>query len=361
MLQSRVADGPDWAESLGPAWSELCGNCSSATPFQTFEWQSLWFRHFGGSKRPHIWTAWEGDDLVGLMPFTKSFGPWRALRPMGCGASDYLHPIALPGREVKVAELLSRDLAKERAVHLVDLHQVRETEPLAKELSASTPGMKLLEQAVCLVLDLPASYDEYLGSLGKSLRYDVKRLDKFAAEGRVRICDVEPSNAESAMKTFFDFHGKRWRNRGLPGAFATSRAKRFHLEWAKVASEKGILRMSLLSVNENLAGVIYAMAFGDCAYFYQSGFDPAQKSVSPGTLLVAHAIRNAIREGKKRFDFLRGDEPYKRRWMPQHAYRNLRFLAPSSGLLGKAGGAWNRLGFQIECRLRARLEGRGLL
>ena len=34
-------------------------------------------------------------------------------------------------------------------------------------------------------------------------------------------------------------------------------------------------------------------------------------------MLTAHAIKQAISEGCTEFDFLRGDEPYKRRWLPE--------------------------------------------
>ena|SRR5438105_11909593 len=47
---------------------------------------------------------------------------------------------------------------------------------------------------------------------------------------------------------------------------------------------------------------------------YLSGFDPALARFSLGTLLVGHAIEEAVREGAEEFDFLRGQEDYKYRW-----------------------------------------------
>jgi CelD/BcsL family acetyltransferase involved in cellulose biosynthesis len=45
--------------------------------------------------------------------------------------------------------------------------------------------------------------------------------------------------------------------------------------------------------------------------FYITGFDKRYATFSPGTVIVAHAIREAICNGYRVFDFLRGDEPYK--------------------------------------------------
>ena len=35
---------------------------------------------------------------------------------------------------------------------------------------------------------------------------------------------------------------------------------------------------------------------------------------SPGLVLIGRALEEAVERGGSEFDFLRGDEPYKRRW-----------------------------------------------
>ena len=51
----------------------------------------------------------------------------------------------------------------------------------------------------------------------------------------------------------------------------------------------------------------------DCYYLYNSSFDPAHSALSPGVVLLSSLIERAIGEGLTRFDFLKGDETYKRR------------------------------------------------
>jgi CelD/BcsL family acetyltransferase involved in cellulose biosynthesis len=46
-------------------------------------------------------------------------------------------------------------------------------------------------------------------------------------------------------------------------------------------------------------------------YLYNSAYDPAYSSLSVSLLLKVFNIRDAVEHGKKRFDFLSGDEPYK--------------------------------------------------
>lgn len=361
MLRVRVFDKPDWPETLGPAWRALFADSPTATPFQTFEWQSTWFRHYGATKRLFVYGFYEGEDLVGLMPMERRTGAWRTLRPMGCGPSDYLHPLVRTGFEKAVSESLMEALQSADGVDLVDFHQVRESHPFAQRWPRNDESARILSQAKCLVLDLPKSYDEYLQMLGKSLRQDVKRLDKsIFSEGKARVVPCTADSVLQQLDVFFECHRMRWRQRGLPGAFIGKRTLRFHQEWAQKAVENGWLWLSMLEVEGEGVGAIYAMQTHGVCYFYQSGFDPAHKAISPGTLLVASTIRRAIEEGCSRFDFMRGDEPYKRRWKPQHCYENLRLLMPVQGLRGGLGKAVNAAGFKVEEKIRARLEGKGL-
>jgi CelD/BcsL family acetyltransferase involved in cellulose biosynthesis len=355
MLRASLRSGISLFDDLRDEWRDLAAASPDATPFQTFEWQSTWWRHYGRWRRPLAVTVHEGNDLVGLMPLVRGRGPWRTLRPMGIGPSDYLQPLARDGYERSVAEAVIEAIANVPNVDLIDLQQVRETQWLAA--SSAVPP---IVQSTCLVLDLPGTYDAYLGMLGKSLRYDVRRLDKtLFKEGRAEIQSCRPEESDQALDVLFELHRQRWRKRHLPGAFVGA-APRFHREWAHLAASRGWLWLSVLRVAGEPIGAIYAMTFGSTAYYYQAGFDPAKGAVSPGTLLVASSIRRAIEEGKRHFDFMRGDEPYKRRWKAQRTLRNLRFLQAGQGLGGRAGAAWNMLGSRVEGKFRAKLEGRGL-
>ena len=54
----------------------------------------------------------------------------------------------------------------------------------------------------------------------------------------------------------------------------------------------------------------------DVVGVYNSGFHPARAALAPGLVLLAHLVRDAIGRGKRRFDFLRGEERYKYEFGP---------------------------------------------
>ncbi len=357
MLRTEVLTGPDAWNDLRSEWSELVGDSPTATPFQTWEWQAAWLNHYRRNRKPLLLTIREGEDLIGLYPLVRSSGVWRTLRPAGVGPSDYLHPITRRGLEERTEQAMFGWLSSVKKIDLVDLHQIRETHPLTQQNWPREP----VQQASCLLLDLPQTFDAYLATLSKSLRYDVRRLDKtlFKA-GRCSVDQVKEEEIGEGLNILFDQHKRRWKKRGLPGAFI-GRAQSFHHAWAQEAIRNGWLWLSILRLDGNPIGAIYAMRLGATCYYYQAGFDPDHGSISPGTLLVAATIRRAIEEGVSHFDFLRGDEPYKKRWKAQHQFANMRLIFPVRGRRGEAGADWNRAGSRIEAKLRARLEGKGLL
>lgn len=350
MLDVRVSDRAPSSDE----WTRLVDRAHFASPFQTEAWIGAWWTHYGADKSPYWLELRDSGDLVGLYPMYRTGGPWRTLRAIGTGQSDYLHPLVAEGREADVSLALAEHLRAAKDLDLADLHQVRN----GFALDGATP----VEQAKCLVLDLPTNYDAYLGTIGKSLRFDCRKLEKGAfRSGEAKIKEAGPEEAGRALNAFFDLHAQRWRKRGLPGAFATRRLKAFHRDAVAGLAKAAQLRMTVLETKGDVIGVLYGMQVKGTRFFYQCGFNPEYKSLSPGTLLVASAIKSAIEEGCARFDFLRGDEPYKRRWNPQHTFVNMRYILPLNSGLGSVGRAVNHAGSKIEERIRARLEGRGLL
>ena len=89
----------------------------------------------------------------------------------------------------------------------------------------------------------------------------------------------------------------------------------------------------------------------DALYAYQAGIDPECLDEEPGRMMAAAMIQRAIADGQQAFDFLRGDEPYKRQWraeprplapwcvVPQRALPQLRH---SVWLAGDAMKTWLR-------------------
>lgn len=295
----------------------------------------------------------QGNDLVGLYPLIQSIGPWRALRPLGAGPSDYLAPL-LRDDSAEVQQEIFQALTDLSKKHLIDLHQIPSDHPFVGQINDP------ISQATCLVIDLPSTFDEYLKGLSKSLRYDVRRLNgKALSEKGAQLIWAAPENINQLASSFFELHKLRWKSRGLPGAFF-GKAEAFQRDWMSIAIQNNVLRMCILMANGKAVGSIYGMQQGQATYFYQAGMDPDASSLSPGTILTASLIERAIADGSTQFDLMRGDEPYKRRWKPTQERTNYRTFMGKNSVLARVGESWNRQAWRVELKLRERFEGKGL-
>ncbi len=79
---------------------------------------------------------------------------------------------------------------------------------------------------------------------------------------------------------------------------------------AAAFAQKGWLQLWTLEADRPLASLL-CFDYAGVMSLYNSGFEPDARSVSPGIVLIAHALREAISRGRQRFDFLRGEEAYK--------------------------------------------------
>jgi hypothetical protein len=130
---------------------------SSATIFQTFDWQFLWWKHYGAApyRRLYILIIRAAKEIVGISPFfiTENyfFGKkiHSKLQLLGCGVSenaadrvmsqygpsDYLDIIAVRGCESEVSRLTLEFLVKHKSsFDEIDLSNVPEESVLMKWL-----------------------------------------------------------------------------------------------------------------------------------------------------------------------------------------------------------------------------------
>ena len=83
-------------------------------------------------------------------------------------------------------------------------------------------------------------------------------------------------------------------------------------------AQAGWLKLFFIEVNGIEAAAMLCFDYNNEFLLYNSGYDPEQfANLSPGNVLTAYTIQEAIRLGRIRYDFLRGDEDYKFRFGAQ--------------------------------------------
>ncbi len=226
---------------------------------------------------------------------------------------DYLDFVAAPGMERDFFTVLFNDLKQKGVTHL-DLKSLRSDSTVLTSLIglAQDQGYKVLCQPedVSLELDLPSTWEEYLATLTAKQRHEVRRkLRRLIEAGKVDYHIIEDRAAvNNAMDTFLKMFTE---SRSDKAAFLTSQRESFFRSLADTMVRDGLLRLGILELDSIPAAMVMCFDYNGCIYLYNSGYDPQYNSLSAGLLSKVLCIKESIEEGKKRFDFLKGDEAYK--------------------------------------------------
>jgi CelD/BcsL family acetyltransferase involved in cellulose biosynthesis len=241
-------------------------------------------------------------------------------------------PADLPAVAEAVADALVEALGASGEAHdpdhpapwdVVDLRRFRCGDPaadaLAEALGARTGrGWTVVREReeVCPVVTFEpgADFEALLGTLDKKERHEVRRkLRRAESAGEVSL--VRSADPVADLDAFVDLHQKRWGAEGLfPATAGGDQSRTFFRRLFELLGRDGTFQLHFLTVDGRriAAGVWFEDA--DAWYLYNAGVDPEARELSPGVLMSATAIRAAIAAGRRRFDYLRGDEPYKYEW-----------------------------------------------
>lgn len=293
-----IINAPEELERLAPEWLDLWRRSPAATPFQSPMWLLPWWHHFG-SNDLHVLAARDSGRLAGLAPLyilrdgSESLGMF-----IGTGITDYLDVIGDVSTFGNLGDC-----------QMWDFQQLRASSPLLNAKSPAGWTDNVEDQDPCVVL--PLANFALSAHAQKKLRYYRRSLER---RGNVAFESANRNNLDRLLQSLFDLHAARWQRRGMPGMLADDVIQAFHREVAAAMLDAGALRMYSMTLDDRPIATFYGFADTHTVYYYLSGYDPDLEKLSPGTLIVAHAIEWAMRDGASTFDFLRGAEDYKYAW-----------------------------------------------
>ena len=190
---------------LQTVWQTLERRDPACTPFNTWSWNQLWWRHYArGTDRLALLVVRQDSRVVAIAPFyvhaTRMCRviPVNVLRFIGTGGDtspDYLNIIALPEcRDMAEAAVLDY-LPRFDSWHKLLLSDMSENSSLALRTAAfaeAQPGMVLAPQYhVIQKAGLPHSFDEYRLQLSRKRRKQINhRQNRLDAAGvaELSIC-----------------------------------------------------------------------------------------------------------------------------------------------------------------------------
>jgi CelD/BcsL family acetyltransferase involved in cellulose biosynthesis len=349
--------------AIAPAtWDGLAARSAYATPFSRWAFHRAWWDGYGASAHEETLLVEDpalpaGSAPVAIVPLmhrhevepgdvearsTIRRGREEALTPVAptakavfFGASyhaDYAtilaDPADLPAVAIALVDRLGGPVALDddhpTPWDVVDLRRLRCGDPASAALTATFTaaapicGWSVLRERedVCPVITLPdvADLEGFLDTLDKKARHEIRRkIRRAEAAGAVAL--TESTDPLADLPTFIEFHQAKWGERGLfppnPGGDAS---RVFIRRLFELFGPSGPVRLSFLTCGGKRIAAGIHFDDGHTISYYNAGLDPDARDLSPGVLLVARYVQAAIAAGRRRLDFLRGDESYKYEW-----------------------------------------------
>jgi CelD/BcsL family acetyltransferase involved in cellulose biosynthesis len=300
-------------ETLHPEWAALHARVPAATIFNHPAWVALWSRHFGLDTSPVYLSVRHDDELVGVVPL--DMAPEGARLLGDHNLSDYGPVLAAPGAEAVVARGLIEWLVEDMS-GAATLWGFDESSPLVAAFESVAGGFgwtcSIEDEAIAPACDLPEDFDAYLAELSKKDRHELRRkVRNAAAVGKLGLEEV--AAPEEIVVRFDRFLAMMRDSRPDKAEFLNGPTEAFFRDAVTTTAELGFSRLATLTIDETPVAMTWSFETGDETFLYNSGYDPARTDVSPGIVSKAMVLQSAIERGKRRFNFLRGDEDYKRR------------------------------------------------
>lgn len=310
-------------EAIAEEWKALEVEVRHRTVQSTFDYLVTWYRNYQGiyGGDPLIGLARRRTGLVGVAPLV-----------VRCGRVGRV-PVTrvdFAAHDAHAGEFLLRDDHPEIiAAFLASLVGAVEFDMVCLNgLDPASDRFKTLQQAAArnrlaiqltdhpyAVADLSRGYEAYCRAKSRNFRHIVKRqAQRILAAGRVVVGGVQLAagleGIEGCIARLFAITEASYKLEGCPLA---PRHRNFLGELARRFGPRGMLNLSLLSVDDRDAAVIMGLVERGCYYDVTLAYAETFKELSPGAYLLQEVMRNLAAAGVHTM-VSRGAHDYKKRW-----------------------------------------------
>lgn len=314
-LRIETITDPAGFERIRPDWEALYAADPHAHHFLSWNWLRRWF-----ALTPYRWFVLaareEHGSYVAFLPLAATavrrcgVGLQQSLYLGGKPISDYAGFLADPARADAALAALGRYLADDGGWDWFQIAHVPDARLSALLAAFSGEGFRVTPEAdvSCPFVELPGDWETYLAErMSHKGRFNLRRYTRMVEElpdFRATVTTAETVDVDvAALLTMWQ---GRW------GALAPGDVENYRRMLGGALADGALWLRMLWSGATAVAG---AAGFIDRVRrhfsYYMGGYNPEFNKLSPGKVVVGHALRDALECGCTRFDFLLGGEGYK--------------------------------------------------
>lgn len=310
--QVEQIDSLDQFEKIKIYWEKVYQADSHAQVFLSWTWLKSWFSSM--SFQWFILCFKDKSGYVAFLPLTilatekYGFKPIRRLNMAGQPFAAYTGFLCLPEAESNIFPLMAQYVQEDLKWDVFNMQWVRDPrlELFLSHFPESKFSTKLSDGLPSLFVNLPDTYDDYLqGHLGKKFRKTLNgRLKHIDNNTKYTFTIADDNSIDADIENLVSLWKNRWGQR--VDAIWYNKILHYHYE-------NKLLRVFTLKCNGKPVSVLACILdpVKNTVVAYVTSYDPVFSKISPGIVIFADAIKQAIGDGYKIFDFTVGLDRYK--------------------------------------------------
>ncbi len=324
MQSFLIESESEWVKWQGD-WDRLAAD----NPMLCMPWLQSWWHAFGSGHQLSILAVMDDQaQMVAALPLychTTSFGKQLRFLGSGTAASDYLTALVDRRVEPQASQALIEGMgdclaAQWRGVLGFRLEGMRTDDAWSSRWQSFAASQRFSFRSQPLVsswsLALPDTWEALIVSQrGKNIQRKSKKAAARFRAGELVIRQLDRADDyQEGMENLVRLHQARRESAGDEGCFRDPAMAEFLQNAMKRMLAVGKARFCLCEHQGQPIAAQMHLLSSTTVFMYQTGADPHFMNLEPGHSIIAGAIQKAIEEGRKHYDFLRGDEPYKGLW-----------------------------------------------
>ncbi len=305
-------------------WAALENRLQSPYLTCSYEWTQTWINHYGDLIPHRFAVATHANEIVGMCLITNGVqqydGPFE-IKTLHIGTAgepdlesvcvEYNHLLVAPEFLSQFVRQLTQLIAKCEVCECVLVEGMADRESL-EFLDGETPtSVDEVPSYYCDLNLFRSAPSEPWRIFGESTRTNLRRSLRDLGNLEVDWAD-EPEFALGLYDEMVDYHQARWKAVGKPGVFSSNRFHHFHRDLIETLVPQQRAVLIRVRQGKRVLGIQYLLIEQNRLWYYQGGLPDYQSKHSLGNVTQYMAMLEGARRGYDAFDFLAGDDQYKR-------------------------------------------------
>ena len=285
-------------------WEQSISDSIFLTPFDLISWKKIWIDNYGKNFQDSFYF---GDNY--FAPLMKNKGEISFISSKDL--CDY-NNILISEPDISIIQSLIQDIFKDSEIKKIFLESIPGDSQLFDYFNNLRNELKIeiMNEDVSPFLVLPNSWEEYLSSLRKKHRHELRRKIRRLEE-TVEFTSGDIYDSDEIYNNLDEFIYLLKISSKEKENFMNENREKFFKELILNLSKENKIIYSYLKVENKTVSSSISFYLNDTRYLYNSGFDPKYNYLSVGLLNHAFAIQRSISKRFNIFDFMRGNERYK--------------------------------------------------